>query len=128
MNHNLENSLKSKFPQLLADMDYLDVGDGWGSIIENMCFLIQNDYKLKSMENPLTKQPKFVQIKQKFGGLRAYLEYSSQNEYANAVIDMAEKMSCCTCEFCGNAGSEPVILRSWITNLCKNCRKENLGE
>jgi hypothetical protein len=127
MNYKLESELKLKFPQLLDDLEYLEVGDGWSNIVENMCFLIQNDYNIKSRENPLVKQPKLIQIKQKFGGLRAYLENSQQSEYVNAVIDMAERMSYCTCEFCANAvntANDYTHLNGWRIILCKECRKE----
>jgi hypothetical protein len=44
----------------------------------------------------------FLQIKEKFGGLRIYVSY--YDNYINGVIRMAEKMSHVTCEATGASG------------------------
>jgi hypothetical protein len=61
---------------------------------------------------------KFDQIKEKFGGLRAY--YSGGNDYIRGLVTMAETMSYKTCEMCGNKGKPNKS--GWITTLCQECR------
>lgn len=55
-----------------------------------------------------------VQIKEKFGTLRFYVDYS--DEYSRGVIEMAENMSARTCETCGAEGTRRD--GSWIRTLC----------
>lgn len=49
-----------------------------------------------------TPQIQFTQIKEKFGGLRLYTNFS--NEYIDGAISMAMQMSHKTCEVCGKTG------------------------
>jgi hypothetical protein len=59
----------------------------------------------------------FVQIKEKFGTLRAYAIGGDQ--FCNGVIAMAESMSGITCEACGEPGER--TNNSWIKTQCKKC-------
>ena len=58
--------------------------------------------------------PIFVQIKQKFGSLRMY--YDGGDARAAGIVDMAETLSCCSCEVCG----APATTRPgrWVSTLC----------
>lgn len=58
------------------------------------------------------------QVKEKFGSLRFY--YHGGDEYVAGLVDMAEAMSSCTCEKCGNPGN--IEGSGWIKTLCNNCR------
>lgn len=60
------------------------------------------------------KLPRFVQIKEKFGTLRLYIDYGSEGD--NMVTDYAEAMSSVTCELCGNSGKTYRI--GWNQTLC----------
>ena len=55
-----------------------------------------------------------VQVKEKFGGLRFYTNYS--DNVVNALISMAESMSYRTCEVCGTPGKSRH--GGWIRTLC----------
>lgn len=62
-----------------------------------------------------------VQVKEKFGGLRFYVNGASDRQYA--VINFAESLSYHICERCGsnqNIGST----KGWITTLCEKCAIE----
>lgn len=63
--------------------------------------------------------PEVMQVKEKFGGLRFYTDYS--NDYLNGMIHMAECISYKTCEQCGKPGKP----RSggWVLTLCDDCEK-----
>lgn len=80
---------------------------GWDKIVEDLCEKIQqlnlpNDFKI-------------VQIKEKFGGLRVYTNYTTDE--LQSLIRKAEELSFKTCEHCG----EPGKLRnrgSWLYTAC----------
>lgn len=55
-----------------------------------------------------------VQVKEKFGGLRFYVD--GGDEVTHAYITMAESMSGVTCEACGAPGKTGG--RGWIRTLC----------
>ena len=65
--------------------------------------------------------PTVAQCKSKFGSLRLYCD--NVNEYSQGVIDMAESMSCYTCEYCGNKGKASG--GRWITTLCSSCEENS---
>lgn len=92
-------------------------GDGWFNII----------YMLSSaLEQLATKFPdlagnlRAAQVKEKFGGLRFYLDgYPSDialYEIVEGLIDSAEYLSVRTCETCGRPGVRRCD--GWISTLC----------
>ncbi len=56
----------------------------------------------------------FTQIKEKFGGLRVYTNYS--NDYIDGAVSMAISMSYVTCEECGKQGKKRG--HGWIYVSC----------
>ena len=123
MKEELEQKLKDRYPQLLGSLPYFECGDGWYNILSAMCYRIQLniDRKVKEGNNdPNLLEFKFVQIKEKFGGLRAYTH--GRDEYSDAVIDMAESMAAVTCENCGSPGS--IRKGGWWGCRCDNCQSE----
>ena len=66
------------------------------------------------------KQVFAVQVKEKFGGLRFYINVG--DDYINGAIMMAENMSYHICEECGAPG-EPAG-PGWILTLCEVHKKE----
>lgn len=69
--------------------------------------------------------PNIVQIKEKFGELRIYLDMPLPNMYAWGVVDFAEEMSRVTCEVCGAPGE--TITKGWHKTLCEQHAKERYG-
>jgi hypothetical protein len=66
-----------------------------------------------------------TQCKEKFGGLRFYLNFC--DDYASGVVDMAEAISTATCEICGKPGTR--YKGGWISTLCNEHRSdEKLSE
>ena len=89
----------------------LDIGDGWYPMFHQLC----RDIRAAGA----TEEFAFLQVKEKFGGLRAY--YSNGNKAIGELVSAAENASYTICECCGsteNVTSEG----SWITTLCGNCR------
>lgn len=88
------------------------IGDGWADLFEKLCA------DIKAANPPEDFQ--FLQIKEKFGGLRAY--YSQANEAIHKLVDQAERDSYTICETCGSKDSV-TSEGAWITTLCTKCRK-----
>ena len=66
------------------------------------------------MEEEAAKVPVAVQIKEKFGGLRFYVQAATDKHYQ--YINFAESMSYRTCEECGNPGK--TYTDGWHMTLC----------
>jgi hypothetical protein len=124
MSPELQDSLIAKYPEQFKNLKYIECDDGWYEIISRLCYIVNNriDYK-KRINEPL-EHFQWSQIKEKFGGLRAYC-YGA-DEFINGAIDMAESISCITCEFTGEKGKvrykqlgengQPVP--AWVKTLC----------
>ena len=71
------------------------VGDGWADIVDkalSICLVLDPDMRI-------------VQIKEKFGGLRIYVDATQNYEAIGNVIQLAEWLAYRTCEVCGASGS-----------------------
>lgn len=89
-----------------------DVGDGWTRIVDGLFFAAT---RLGS---------KVLQVKQKFGGLRFYVDKESKE--LSKIIREAELEADKTCEECGS--KEDVKKHSpkgWIFTLCRKCRENS---
>lgn len=108
--NGLENGFYNDRPPI-KDCKYFGVEEGWNGIIKE---LIEDLIKLG-----WNKQ--VCQVKEKFGGLRFYINDGS-NEIHNRITD-AEKKSYEVCEKCGNLGK----LRNdigWYLTLCEDHYKQ----
>ncbi len=90
----------------------LCVNDGWYNLLKS---LIQDLNKL-DVDNTL----KIVQVKEKFGGLRFYIDSGTDAIYKR--IDQAEEQSYITCEYCGNDGK--LQRGRWVITLCNECNEK----
>lgn len=137
MTEELDNKLCEKYPKIFKLRNSsmretamcwgFEHGDGWYSIIDAACSNIQNHVKWKRKTEPYASmtdeefdeihQPVAAQVKEKFGGLRFYVDCA--DEYTRGVIDMAESMSYRTCEDCGAPGVKRAS--PWIRTLCDTC-------
>jgi hypothetical protein len=119
----------------------LSVGAGWTNILDVLAGLLSHDLELKKrrlkyvQENPKAQMmetmdslealvnqaradlPTIVQVKEKFGTLRFYVNESVSTEMS-AYIQFAESMSGKTCEICGSPGT--VRNGGWLKTLCDN--------
>jgi len=95
----------------IIDARYFGVGEGWYSIIKN----IINELIALGWDK------RVVQVKEKFGGLRFYLE--TYPEGAGDIIIKYEKLSYETCEKCGKKGSNRNI-KGWLFTFCDDHAKE----
>lgn len=96
------------------ETERLNVGPGWQDLITQLHLKLSEvdpDYKI-------------IQIKEKFGGLRYYCEFSGgltfeQFEYAQAAVRKTEQESEETCEECGARGRTSRWGGNWYRTLCK---------
>ena len=135
-NNKSWNTLYEKYPELFVNrhkspmescMSFgIECNLGWYNILSSLCWTIKQheeniaSHKKHSPETTKEYYPvKFDQVKEKFGGLRAY--YSGGNDYIRGLVTMAETMSYKICEVCGNKGK--ANKSGWIITLCDGCRK-----
>ena len=100
----LENGMYSNKPKITS-CDFFDVQVGWYPLIKNLINELIN----------LGWDKQVTQVKEKFGGLRFYINGGSDEMY-NKITE-TEKLSHETCELCGKKGELRTKIR-WFTTLC----------
>lgn len=107
--------------------EYYECGDGWIPLIEEAKTIIAK-YNQKLKEEDLDTEPlEFIQIKEKWGGLRIYLNYYVP-EVAEQIHELESK-SLHICEHCGtNNNVKRDWTHGWIMTLCDKCREEELEQ
>ena len=101
----LENGMYSNKPKITS-CDFFDVQVGWYPLIKNLI----DELITLGWDKQVT------QVKEKFGGLRFYINGGSDEIY-NKITE-AEKLSHETCELCGEKGELRTKIR-WFTTLCE---------
>lgn len=112
------NWFKPDWPPKTSLMAFgFECQDGWFDLIWKLCEDIE---KLNPRE-----EFRVVQVKQKFGGLRFYIN-GARSEKVLDLIHEAEQKSYTTCERCGNKGR---LLEggNW-QSLCKECEEKREEE
>jgi hypothetical protein len=99
----------------IVDAYYFSVHQGWYSLIKDLI----------SELIVLGWDKRTIQVKDKFGGLRFYIE--TYPEGAHEVITKYEKLSYETCEQCSEKGTNRKI-KGWLHTLCDNHAKEKEDE
>ena len=145
----LDKYLCEKYPKIFAYRNKpmtetcmcwgFDVGNGWFSLIDNLCHSIQHHIDNPPwVYNQLTKKyeepakdsiPQLVadQVKEKFSGLRFYVHGGDQ--YTHALVDQAENLSYSICEDCGRM--DETVGRNhkgWIRTTCVAHAKNPLDD
>ena len=105
MKQDLFDSLKKRFPQLYSQLHSIDCDDGWYNLIQGLSHSIE--LHIDYLPPDLMGKIFAVQVKEKFGGLRFYVNHGTP--YIDGAINMAEAVSYYTCESCGNLGSQRTI-------------------
>ena len=101
----------------ITDCGFFSIGKGWHPIVKH---LIED-----LIELGWDKQ--VVQVKEKFGGLRFYINDGSREIHDR--ISEAEKLSHETCEICGEQGEMRTDI-GWYSTLCNKHyeeRKSNIS-
>ena len=89
-------------------------GDGWFDLLWQLCERLEPI--VRAAERESGRPFEVLQVKEKFGGLRVYMNIS--NDAISALIENAELESTQTCEVCG----KPRTRRGegWNTTRCDN--------
>lgn len=131
MSPELTDKLISAYPEQFKNLQWIECGDGWFDILSKLCYVVGNRIEYKKKLNEPLEYFYWSQLKEKFGGLRAYC-YGS-DDYIKGAIDMAENMSYLTCEVTGERGKlrkqrlneNGKITFAWIKTLCdEEAKKE----
>ena len=96
--------------------------DGWFNLIYKTCEKIQ-----KIVDKKGIKQPTVVQVKEKYGGLRFYMDETVKETFEAGL--KAEEESFHICEKCGENGKF-IRGHGWVKTLCRKCfiRQEKLKD
>ena len=135
MSPELDEKLCKTYPKIFKDrhgdrmqtcMYYgFSCDDGWFNIINSLCAVLQNHVENERYRHKELSDEEFdekfqivaAQVKEKFGGLRFYID--NHSDFARGAISAAESMSLVTCECCGNPGKSNGD--GWIRTRCSPC-------
>lgn len=124
-----EQALTEKYPKIFCGKlidGCITCGDGWYDILDALASNIQHHIDQNEIGNKYRKpelqkeipQVEAAQVKEKFGGLRFYI--NGGDEEIHGMVRMAESMSYRICEDCGCPGKTGG--KGWIRTLCETCR------
>ena len=122
MRRELEDKLIETFPFLYKEIAALECDDGWFGLIWDL------GLNLEPLVRDAADCYHAVQVKEKFGGLRFYM--NSYTEAMTFYIDKAEALAAKTCEICGTPGERRNIHPksrdgdvgfAWFRTFCDEC-------
>ena len=124
MTPELQDKLKEKYPEQFKNLSWIECDDGWHDLLDNLFRVVDNHLDHKKRINEPIESFGWSQIKEKFGGLRAY--YHGGDEFIRGVIWMAESMSYNICEFTGEKGKlrkqrldeNGQVIPAWMKTMC----------
>ena len=128
MRDELELKLSQKYPKILNRENVngrypyalfgIEAPSGWYDILDDALGKITQHLEDTPLIEGKEHQFTVFQIKEKFGGLRFYVEGS--DDVINNIINNAELRSDVTCQSCGKPGKGRTD-RRWISTLCDDC-------
>lgn len=132
MNAELTKKLFDKYPKIFKDKDAsmrttcmcwgIETGDGWFWLLDNLCASLQGT---TDNCNPPHPQVIAVQVKEKFGALRYYVQGATDIQYGR--IELAERMSHSICEDCGSTSAKLRTRNGWQSTRCDKCWEAKNG-
>lgn len=111
MNSRLTKQIWDRFPDLFTRQVHVDVGDGWYTIVWNMCHQLQEE-----LEKTPNGHFQFIQVKEKFGLLRVYAMCNIAGY--DKILSEAEDKSAECCELCGQTGRLVRSITKWFFTRC----------
>jgi hypothetical protein len=101
------------YPDLFAREYFcgFEIGEGWEEIVDKAC---EQLWFIEDIE--------IMQVKEKFGGLRIYTNWTTDE--VDNIINQAEWEASKTCEACGSVENVSTEGKGWISTLCDNCRSK----
>lgn len=111
-------SLMNKYPSLYPNGSVengFSVGLGWLPLIDTLSSIL--DDVITRLPEEIKGEVYAVQVKEKFGTLRFYLNQSTP--FIDGAISLAESISGSICEGCGLPGQ--CRATSWVKTECDSC-------
>lgn len=108
---------EKKYSYMLVSGVQFEIRNGWFKLVDGLL-------RVLALLDP-EKQIKINTIKQKFGGLRVYIDWNgspSIYKKINEIISVFEKESFYTCEVCGRPGQ--LRRNNFLQTLCDEHYKE----
>lgn len=128
MKREYDEMLCQKYPKIFANRHSdpketlmcwgFECGDGWYNLIDHLCLNIQSHIDWELKQGKEVEQVVAVQVKEKFGSLRFYVE--GGDDYTRGMIRLAESLSAMMCEGCG-IPSKIKNNDGWYSNICPVC-------
>jgi len=112
--------LRKDFPKLFGATP-TSICLGWHSLI----YSLSNDLYKIIEKLPDGERYRVAQIKEKFGGLRYYMDCETPE--MTRLIQKAEGRSYKICEWCGDPGYQETH-NWWIKTLCKACHEKRKSQ
>lgn len=124
--------LADTYNNIFTEPIWVGCNEGWHEIIDALSKQIAEIAK----RFPTTDgefRISVVQIKEKFGGLRYYVNYHNMTDddiqQIEFIIRNAEMKTFAICEDCGGNGEKVSPRRYWMKTLCRDCQnKYDMGD
>lgn len=111
---------KNKTPQESAMAAGITTGDGWFWLIHHLCRALQ-----ECTDKDGSPQVVAFQVKEKFGGLKFYINNGSGSNEQYSLIHFTESLSYSVCEECGSMADISLRKGGWIRALCDTCNERH---
>ena len=103
------------------ELFYIECDQGWEDLYKPLIDWVQ---QYNSTHKDQAKI-QITQIKEKFGGLRFYVDCAPKELYD--LIDKAEKESYNICEVCGTKDNVGLTINGWYSTICLSCLQKELN-
>jgi len=130
MDKELQEKLYEDFPILYTQHTWsirescmpwgFDTGSGWEPIIRKLSEKIEKFNQELVARDPLAQTIQAVQVKEKFGSLRTYMNY--EPEEIQPWLKEAYEASTVTCDVCGKPGT--LGGKYWLSTRCEEHTKQ----
>lgn len=115
MTESADTLLREECPSCFGEWTAeIAIGDGWVPLVRTLC-----RYLVSMSDGQQPGVVRVLQVKEKFGGLRFYVDAPSEAE--SLVIGFAQTLSFTICESCG-ATDTVKVEGAWRKALCSECR------
>jgi len=115
-------ALREKYKHLLTKCFDFSIGDGWCKLMEEFLIAFEKETKaIKERQRSPKPTPEIVQVKQKLGGLRIYLDKTVDSNLED-LIQKAERKATKRCEDCGGCGKKTNV-GAYVLVACDTCKK-----
>ena len=120
---NMYDHFRAMYPKFFDEFRLIsfDCGWGWSPLLKEALDKVQD----------LGVRICVVQVKEKFGGLRVYVDPHEQTDHEEPrwpevenILESAQVKSFKTCEGCGTT-EEVTTSGGWLKTLCPTCRAKN---